>query len=210
MIDHKNEIIFIHIPRTGGTSIEKALIGEDFWNIDPRNKHATCHSAKEVYRDYWDNYFKFSFIRNPWDRHVSMMKYEEHFYGKQDTLGHKILDIDKLERYTARYGKPPNTIEFDYRFVDKKFFEKFDMISGAVYSNYIGSEMDFIGRFENLQNDFNFLTKKLDLESRDLPITNVSNNRTHYSNYYNEESRDLVKSMYNFDINKYKYSYDEF
>ena len=209
MIDHENEVIFIHIPRTGGTSIEKALIGEDFWKIDHRNKHATCHTAKKEYAEYWDDYFKFSFVRNPWDRHVSMLKHEEYFYGKSDTLGQGNLSIDKLLHYTTKYGSPPDTIEFDYRFVERNFFDKFDLIPQAVYTNYVGPEMDFIGRFENLQNDFDIVTKMLGLEQRELPNSGASKERTHYSDYYDDKSQTLIKSIYDFDIKRFDYSFED-
>ncbi|MDH3378911.1 MAG: sulfotransferase family protein, partial [Gammaproteobacteria bacterium] len=67
MISHKLKIIFIHVPRTAGTSIEMALIGKDWWDVDPDTKHIDWVKAKEVYAEYWDKYLKFSVVRNPWD-----------------------------------------------------------------------------------------------------------------------------------------------
>ena len=208
MIDHENEVIFIHIPRTGGSSIERALIGQDFWKIDRRNKHATCHSAKEEYAEYWDDYYKFSFVRNPWDRHVSMLKHEKYFYGRSVTFGEGVLDIGKLGHYTSKYGQPPNTIEFDYRFVEREYFEKFDMIPQAIFTNYIGSEMDFIGRFENLQSDFDSITEELGIGGRELPHAGASSKRTHYADYYDDETREYIGEMYKNVIDMFNYKFD--
>lgn len=207
MIDHENEIIFIHIPRTGGTSIENALLGSDFWNVDHRNKHASCHIAKEEYSEYWDDYFKFTFVRNPWDRHVSMLKHEKFYYGETQNFGNGKLDMTKLEQYISKFGKPPTTIEFDYRFFERNDIEKFGIIPKGIYTNYIGKEMDYIGRFENLQGDFNSITKELGIAKRELPKSGASKKRKPYTDYYDDGTRDLINSMYEFDIAKFNYTF---
>ena len=73
MINHDNKLIFIHIARTGGTSIETALSGKDWWLIDPQTKHISAGMARKIYgEEVWRTYTKFSVVRNPWDRVVSM------------------------------------------------------------------------------------------------------------------------------------------
>ena len=64
MISHKHKCIFIHFQRTGGTSIENALVGKNWHGIDPSSKHIFASTAKRIYSDYWNDYFKFSFVRN--------------------------------------------------------------------------------------------------------------------------------------------------
>ena len=73
MIDHRSKLIFIHIARTGGTSIEASLVGKDWWLVDPSSKHISAKQARDLYgKDIWEAYTKFSVVRNPWDRVVSM------------------------------------------------------------------------------------------------------------------------------------------
>ncbi|MCA9055782.1 MAG: hypothetical protein KDA75_18225, partial [Planctomycetaceae bacterium] len=68
MIDHQRKLLFIHIARTGGTSIEAALVGCDWWDIDPETKHLSASQAKQIYGDeIWSTYTKFAVVRNPWD-----------------------------------------------------------------------------------------------------------------------------------------------
>jgi hypothetical protein len=73
MIDHNRKLIFIHIARTGGTSIETALVGKDWWFFDAQTKHISAKQARMFYgEELWKSYTKFSVIRNPWDRIISM------------------------------------------------------------------------------------------------------------------------------------------
>ena len=57
--------VFLHVPRTGGTSICRALVGQ----IDHSN-HSPLETARKL-RPEWDTTFKFGFVRNPWDRAFS-------------------------------------------------------------------------------------------------------------------------------------------
>ena len=78
MIDLKNKLIFIHLERTGGTSIECIFTGRDWWgkktpyliNINYDNgleKHVTYELATTIYKNYINNYKIFTIIRHPID-----------------------------------------------------------------------------------------------------------------------------------------------
>ena len=69
MISHKYKCIFIHIPKTGGTSIENALLGGK--KQPTRIKHKRAKDYLKQYPKEWKQYFKFTVIRNPWDWMVS-------------------------------------------------------------------------------------------------------------------------------------------
>ena len=65
MISHKYKCIFIHIPRTAGTFTELLIDGKDWWvpkgyGSFRQEKHIIASQAKKIYKDYWDEYFKFS------------------------------------------------------------------------------------------------------------------------------------------------------
>ena len=59
MINHEYKCIYVHIPRTGGSFIEKVIDGVDWWEKNKEEKHLTASKAKILYKDYWDEYFKF-------------------------------------------------------------------------------------------------------------------------------------------------------
>ena len=96
MISHELKTIFIHIPRTGGTSIETALVGNNWWKIEPATKHIDWCEAKKFYANYWNDYLKFSVVRNPWDWLVSL--YHSHNRGGNKTWGEYVR--------TPEFGRP--------------------------------------------------------------------------------------------------------
>ena len=84
MIDHDIKCIFIHIPRTAGSSISTALTqrkkeGERFENrarVKQDKIHFTVEQAQKKFGlKVWDEYLTFAFVRNPWDRLVSQYQW---------------------------------------------------------------------------------------------------------------------------------------
>ena len=77
------------------------------------------------------------------------------------------------------------------------------------YKHWIGEEkMDLILRFENLSSDFEILKEKLNLNC-ELGFHNVTKNRVHYSKYYNDETRAIVKEFFRDEIKKFNYTFEE-
>ncbi len=86
MISHAFRCIFIHIPRTAGSYIETMICGANWWKVEPKTKHLLSSQAKSIYSDYWDDYFKFSFVRNPWGRMVSLATFPNMYGVKKKTI----------------------------------------------------------------------------------------------------------------------------
>jgi len=140
MINHEFKVIFIHVPGTAGSYIEKMICGFDVWNSDLRNeKHVDWINAKGLYRDYWDDYFKFSIVRDLFARYMSMKR---RFDQSVEDLLKKSGSPPILR--TAVVWNRPDVIDY-----------------GGYYLNSIGPEMDFICRFEDLQKDINFVSNEI-------------------------------------------------
>lgn len=188
MIDFNRQIIFIHIPKTGGLSIRKSL-----FNI-PGNKY--CHvKPNEFYHDLFFkklNYFKFTFIRNPWDRFVSSYFYikqyphlfkEYNYINKFDNINSFILNVDKKKLFKSIYFKPQVNWIKNYKY-------------------------NYIGRFENLQDDFYILCEKLNIEKIKLKkINETLNKKKAYQEYYNKKTRNIIKRLYEEDIKVLQYTF---
>lgn len=194
MISHKHKTIFIHIPRTAGTSIEMLLEGRDWWLENPKEKHITASKAKELYADWWDDYFKFSIVRNPWDRVVSM--YRNPNYGRQwsSVTGKRLIYF--LENYEAPEWE----------------------VSPGTACQYLDEPIDYIGRFENMSKEITYLAGRLKLDFINIEDIECKccgrgyhynpTVRTIYSEYYDDKTRDMVAELYKDDIKRFGYSYD--
>lgn len=130
MISHESKSIFIHLPRTGGSTMETLLCGRDWSHIDWATKHIHWKKAKSLYSEYWDSYFKFSIVRNPVEWVRSLYRSPDRSCGK--TFEEFCLDPS-----------------FDLRIHETKKFtlEDFPVIS---LEEMIGSEVNCIYRFEDL------------------------------------------------------------
>lgn len=209
MICHKTKCIFIHIPRTAGSSIEIAIQGKNQWAVDMTTKHLVASTAKRIYKDYWDDYFKFSFVRNPWSRMVSMCKYgNSHPRKWNQTYG---VDISSGKLNLDNYKKIYNRgIEVDPRFKYKE--EKYEnIIPNAVYLNILNEEIDFVGKFENLERDIEYVSEKI---KKNLKLSREEysgfTKKHHYSYYYTEQSKNDVYDIYKHDIGAYEYKFEDF
>lgn len=175
MISHKHNFIFIHIPRTGGTSIEE-FFGTHMWKDSPDEKHLSAKEAKKLYgEEIWNSYFKFSFVRNPWDRVVSLWK-------------------------SSLYIQTPSVYRFLLLFKPRPHEYKL-----SSYVDILDLELDFIGKFENLQNDFEIVLDKLGIKKAVLPHLSKRVDSNHYSYQYNAETKAIVEHFYKRDIEKFSY-----
>jgi hypothetical protein len=196
MINHKYKCIFLHIPRTGGTSIEALIAPEEIKHsivVDVNEKHYHCRQAKEKYAEWWDYYFKFSFVRNPFDRVVSGLIYSDYFGIRFDGQLH-------FEEYKEKFGYP-FVLEHDYRTGENIYRNNLE--EGSVYHNFIGDEMNFIGRYENLEQDVNKIKEILGI-SGGLGHY-VPSQRSKYQDYFDETSKKEVINLYYHDFLRYGY-----
>ncbi len=188
IVSHRARCIFVHIQKTAGTSIEGVLRQHDaqagsHLHDGRRHLHA---------REIWDGYFKFAFVRNPWDRLVSWY--------------HMCVQVPVPNGFC--------------RYVRENFatFESF--VNGATSGpgakttqpqfDYVADEhgtviVDFVGRYEALADDFARVAERLGLEAR-LPHANTSAHGS-YRDYYNDATRDVVARRFARDIEHFGYRF---
>ena len=194
MISYDKKFIFIHINKTAGTSVEKALCeygqkrtvpkeNNDF-KMSKQSQHFNYKEYKEFLGSDYDDYFKFTVIRNPFDRVAS------YYYG-----GNAISSGLNFSDWIINRYQNKNFQDFERMYSD--------------YKHWIGDEkIDLILRFENLSNDFEILKNKLNLDC-ELGFHNVTKDRKHYSKYYNEKTKNIIQNFFSDELEKFNYKFEE-
>ena len=202
MISHELKCIFIHIPRTAGSSIERTLVGKDWWQIERKTKHLIASQAKKLYSEYWNDYFKFSFVRDPYSRMLSMTTFDNMrkiYYG--DTVPFAGIITDQhINEYKKLFGTPI-LIEHDYRFYKREEVENETHRENCVYGNILDEPIDYIGKFETLEEDFKNICNTLGLREKELGKFGHSP----HGHSLSLEATVLINKLYEEDFLKFNY-----
>ena len=192
MISHKHKFIFIAVPKTGSRSIRTEL------NINSEQWHTRCsfHNAEEL-----RNYFRFTIVRNPWARllsvfcHYAQIKKKcEHYEKTKDRFSEFIKGVhfDESDNWNKK-DKTTNLIP-NYMLFTQKY--------------WLDGNIDFIGRFEDLQKSFDTICDQIKLPRQKLPHHHKSDHK-HYTEYYDDEAREIVAEKYAKDIEYFGYKFGE-
>lgn len=201
-ISRQYKIIFLHNPKTGGTAIEKLFditAGPEnlFTPNYPANQIVLQHLPykklqKIIPEDIFSTYFKFTIVRNPWDRLVS----DYHWKNRGcDTFEEFIDYMDDI--YT----------EYTFEAIEQ---------CPEVAKNYLGHflpQYSYCGpdvtvyRFENFAADVAALLQKYNI-SKPVPRENSTHHK-HYSHYYDTRTRTIVEKIYARDISLFGYTFEQ-
>jgi hypothetical protein len=206
MISHKHKCIFIHIPRCGGSSVEDIIWPgrrrtADLWMgfiSKYRNKYQTGglqhlfgrHIESEIGNKLFSIYFKFSFVRNPWDRAVSQFHLMKRRPDLREFMG--LSSSDSFIKYLSLIQKRKHV----------QWEEQHEFIMNE-HGEFI---VDFCGRFENYKQDLSFVLEKLGIRRKTIPHAHRTYHRP-YREYYDRESIEMVQFIYQRDISLFQYSY---
>lgn len=202
-IFHNYKCIFIHVPKTGGSSINRALHNGEYYAVDHQLPHDLVQRRPKI----WNEYFTFAFIRNPWDRFVSAFLYNTR------------TAFSLRDRKQPVKGLRTSLLDFNYNFDD--FIDKTDR--GRIVASFqfrpqtvwLWSQdnkplnFNFIGRYEKLQEDFDYVCEQLGLEKTKLSVNNASPRKKHYTEYYNDKTREIIEDMYKTEIEYFNYKFGE-
>lgn len=205
MISYKYKCIFIHITKCGGTTIDCVFRNKFFGHGKAiQYKNGTPHLNDNTigsgpitqYNDsanFFDEFFKFTFVRNPWDRIVSF-----YFYHKQRNFDYYDFNKISFKKFTLNYlyTQPMQTPLNINQCIDWITDENGNIL------------IDFIGKFENFQEDFNIICDKIGIPRQELPHKNKSKHK-HYTEYYDDETRSIVAEKYAKDIEYFGYEFGE-
>ncbi|NEO98873.1 MAG: sulfotransferase family protein [Symploca sp. SIO2E9] len=194
----EHQVISVHIPKTAGNSIARGLAYNGFAKTPLLKKHAKAQEYREVVGNrVWEECFTFALVRNPWDLMVSSYNWWLQKASKYEQLHQEIEAIRQLGSFPA--------------FINS--------IYGSMMLNeYYGSIVDwicdcrqkviveFVGKFESLDDDWSYICKRLSLKDTTLPHTNQTSRLT-YQDYYDTKSKKIVEQRFEWAINQFGYTF---
>lgn len=187
---HSGEFLFVWINKTAGVSVAKALgIKKDLYN------HYTAMELRKIFgAGAFANMFKFCFVRNPWDKVVSEFRFRIWTYQNELTP-----DKSFAEWVNAVYvNKDPM-----YNDWPKMFLPQLEWITDEKGQIAV----DFVGRFENLQNDFDRICDAIKIDRQPLSHENRSREPESYRSYYDSETKAIVEKQFKVDIEYFGYEF---
>lgn len=216
-ISYTHKFIFFHVAKVAGLSIREAL--EEYAKEPQKFKikrppkmsgskpnrfydiwqslllHAKAKEAKrELPKEVYDNFYKFAFVRNPWDWQVSMY----HFILKEKKhVRHKLVQsMGSFEQYLQW------VIDTKKPFARGATKFQKDMVTDEEGKVIV----DFIGRYETLSQDFHHVCQVVKIEAS-LPHINRTSHRD-YRSYYNEKTHQMVNEYFKEDIELFGYRFE--
>jgi hypothetical protein len=201
----KPSAVFIWIPKTAGTSIWLALDAPKLKSLDlikyrfanrgivtfGHMDYSQLISKGLVTSSFDDSAFKLAFVRNPYDRAVSLYSY--------------------LKKKTKKIPADETFLNFCRR------IETTGCSPIGLYNTHNLSQcnpqvrwvenisMDYIGKVESIEKDFEAISSKLGLNKCHIPHANKSD-RLSYQDYYCRESKEIIQNFYKEDFLAFGYS----
>jgi len=195
MLLEDKKILFIHIPKCAGTSIAKLLD----WSVVWGDRHRPLQSYTEEYsEDFLESCFKFTIVRNPWDRMVSWYFYHKHPQYKVKTK--EAFQSWVKEGMSTHWSLPG-------KIIGQRDWNNYDELSIIDFlNNDKNIDLDYIGKVEALDKDMEHICKKTNTKYKPLPKRNTSK-RLHYTEYYDEETKNIVRNRFSRDLSLFPYEF---
>ena len=190
MLKHVNawrgRIVFIHINKTAGTSVERAL------HLRSERKTA-LQKREEMGRERFERAFKFAFVRNPWDKVLS----HYHYRMRTNRTGLADAGLDFRTWVLKAYGeRDPRWHDDPRMFMAQRLW--LDDDAGRCL-------VDFVGRFERLEQDFGEACRRMGVQAT-LPHVKVTRHAP-YREAYDDETRALVARVFAADLEAFGFEF---
>ncbi len=192
----QHHCIFVHVPKCAGISLVKSLFGDFDCGHTNLRRYQIMFAPAEFIR-----YFKFTIVRNPYDRLVSAFHFLKKggVNDKDKQWAEKNLSAYDTFDAFARQGLSKRNIRRALHFRPQSEFI-------CVRKNRPG--LDFIGYYENLPADFAFIGRKLGINATLAEANRNVSRAKDYRQYYTEASRKIVAEFYADDLRILGYDFD--
>lgn len=197
----QNKCIFVHIPKAAGVSVCRGL----FYNLAGGHNNIAYYQLA-FSKNEFETYFKFTFVRNPWDRLFSAYNFLKKG-GLNDS--DKNWALDNLSEYSNFDDFVKGWLTNSNIYSSIHFIPQYKFLC-LPNSNEL--KVDFLGFFENIQNDFDYITSQLTLSHQPSlkheNMTRTNGKKIDYREFYTDETRKIVSEVYKKDIELLGYNFD--
>lgn len=217
LISHKHKFITIDIPKTGTRSFRESLhplglidiVGKPFVEAD-FYQHDTAIRAKKQFAKHnfdWNDYFKFTIVRNPWARYFSFFKYfknyADKFLRRDESIAWGAAEINQGQYCVSLFSNS-----------DEQTILKNIILHNPSQDSYYCDEngeviVNYIADFENLENEFVLLCDQVGINAPTLQHGNKSFNSPNMHNIYNQDLIDVVAQKENSVIKLKNYDFPQ-
>jgi hypothetical protein len=194
-LDRKREFIFIFNPKTASKSMSHGVLEDRYLAHNKQSTKIEWHKEINDYTDTEiDRMFKFTFVRNPWDRAVSGF-----FFLRQTWQRRKERKklIDKDETFEHFVLNKLNVVGPE---INAHFAEQHPCVFWKS-KQYV----HFVGRFENLQQDWRHIALQIHANP-ELPHINYTDHKK-YKKYYTKKTKQIIAEIYKKDIELFNYKF---
>lgn len=201
LVSHKHKLIFIHVHKTGGMSVENWLIPRcDDLHFDGHRHELASEAAART--PSWPSYFSFGFVRNPWARLVSWY----FMIQENPTMYHHL----PFWQYIRKSG--PTFRDFIINCTETIDDDGTTKSATRPQIAYLCDRdsaplVSFIGRFEHMEDDMRRVASIIGLPDGDMPRINASKVSKDYRSFYDNETRALVEERFARDIERFCYEF---
>ena len=157
--------------------------------LDPRPypDHITAPElVEQIGINEFKSYFSFAIVRNPWDWQVSL-----HEFARKTTIHHQHELTNGFDSFNE--------------YIQWRCTENVRLQKDFTYSKDGQLLVDFIGKFETLETDFEKICSRIGITAA-LPKLNISNTKP-WQNYYDEETKELIRQTFEPDIHLFEYDF---
>jgi len=182
--------VFVHIPKTGGSSIQQWLLDNTSSQVTESTKHHTLQKLESKYGKFD---FSFAVVRNPWDWCVSWYSFT------RDRALRRIQNPKQKGRFSLEYNQQ---VLDDY----EKGFEYFIESTKLTDQHHMTIGVSYIMKLENINYDIQLLKDKFNIK-QELPYLNTSSRNKDYRDYYNDNTKQIVQTKFEKDINTFGYKF---
>lgn len=202
-------LIFVHVPRTGGTSIEK------IFNKALGDTSSPSKIVSEIGIEKWKQYFKFAVVRNPMDRLVSSYWYREQLkrFTQDQIINNQTTEITDpsipFDLYVSQIYNLKNRTAGDIPDLQTQW-----LLAGGIFANHSDllanypsgqSVVDHMVRFENFAEDLKDVLNIFGKGGDVIPHLRKSIHNP-YLNYYTQIEIDKVHEIYETDFTSLGYT----